>query len=205
MNSDYNGVPITEFDLKFDRAMAMLILVYAAILFLVGLVLWIIRARSLNDIARRRGIRNAWLAWVPVGCAWVLDSLADQYQHLVCGRVTSRRKTLVLSAFVMFVFYIASVTVVLMTIFAMIPERVLLFAGMPLILLGGTVGIVTLVFHHICNYDLYRSCNPKDATAFLVLGIILVFCEPFFYLACRKKDLGMAVPQAEMPQANPEF
>ena len=36
-----------------------------------GLVLWIIRARSLNDIARRRGIRNAWLAWVPVGCAWV--------------------------------------------------------------------------------------------------------------------------------------
>ena len=211
MNSDDNGVPITEFDLKFDRAMAMLILVYAAILFLVGLVLWIIRARSLNDIARRRGIRNAWLAWVPVGCAWVLGSLADQYQHLVCGRVTSRRKTLVLSAFVMFVFYIASVTVVLMTIFAMIPERVLLFAGMPLILLGGTVGIVTLVFHHICNYDLYRSCNPKDATAFRVLGIILVFCEPFFYLACRKKDLGMVVPQAEMPaytelpKVDPEF
>ena len=205
MNSDDNGVPITEFDLKFDRAMAMLILVYAAILFLVGLWLCIIRARSLNDIARRRGIRKAWLAWGPGGCAGVLGSLADQYQHLVCGRVTSRRKTLVLSAFVMFVVYIASVTVVLMTIFAMIPERVLLFAGMPLILLGGTVGIVTLVFHHICNYDLYRSCNPKDATAFLVLGIIFVFCEPFFYLACRKKDLGMAVPQAEMPQANPEF
>ena len=59
MNSDDNGVPITEFDLKFDRAMATLILVYAAILFLVGLVLWIIRARSLNDIARRGGIRNA--------------------------------------------------------------------------------------------------------------------------------------------------
>ena len=77
--------------------------------------------------------------------------------------------------------------------------------------LGTVVGIVTLVFYHICNYDLYRSCRPDGAVAFLVLGIIFAFCEPFFYLACRKKDLGMVVPQAEMPtytelpKVDPEF
>ena len=68
-----------------------------------------------------------------------------------------------------------------------------------------------MVFYQICNFDLYRSCNPQSAVVFLVLGIVLPVCQPFFYFACRKKDLGMVVPQpvtpepAELPRANPEF
>ena len=77
--------------------------------------------------------------------------------------------------------------------------------------LGGmALGITVLVFYHMSNYDLYRSCNPKNAVTFLVLGIIFPITQPFFYLSCRKKDLGMVVPEivtapAEIPMASPEF
>ena len=72
------------------------------------------------------------------------------------------------------------------------------------------VSITALVFCHMSNYDLYRSCDPKNAVTFLVLGIIFPVAQPFFYLSCRKKDLGMVVPEivtapAEIPMASPEF
>ena len=87
---------------------------------------------------------------------------------------------------------------------------VVLAAGIPYLLTIG-VSITLMVFYHICNYDFYRSCKPQSAVVFLVLGIILPVCQPFFYFSCRKKDLGMVVPAPvtpeppELPRANPEF
>ena len=175
------------------------------------LVGWILRSLSLHSIAKRRGIRNAWLAWIPVGSHWILGCVADQYQHLVQGKVTSRRKIMLILGAVSMVLYTVAYGLAFMQVFAgmgVLPVEQAVtaaLAGAIPSMLGTVVGIVTLVFYHICNYDLYRSCRPDGAVAFLVLGIIFAFCEPFFYLACRKKDLGMVVPQAEMPQANPEF
>ena len=181
------------------------------------LVGWILRSLSLHSIAKRRGIRNAWLAWIPVGSHWILGCVADQYQHLVQGKVTSRRKIMLILGAVSMVLYTVAYGLAFMQVFAgmgVLPVEQAVtaaLAGAIPSMLGTVVGIVTLVFYHICNYDLYRSCRPDGAVAFLVLGIIFAFCEPFFYLACRKKDLGMVVPQPEMPaytelpKVDPEF
>ena len=208
----YENLPNAEFDAAFDRSFAMIILGYMAFMFLSGLVLWILRSRSLHKIGGRRGIRHAWLAWIPVGTEWVLGSVADQYQHLVRGRVTSRRKIILVLALVSFAMYIAAMAIGLLTIFAVIPEQVILTVGMLLPLLGWIAAVAAVVFHHICSYSLYRSCDPQTAVVFLVLGIIFPVCEPFFYLSCRNKDLGMVVPEpaapaapVELPKVNPEF
>ena len=212
MNYAYENLPNAEFDAAFDRSFAMIILGYMAFMFLIGLVLWILRSRSLHKIAGRRGIRHAWLAWIPVGTEWVLGSAADQYQHLVRGRVTSRRKIILVLALVSFAMYIAAMAIGLLTIFAVIPEQVILTVDALLGILGWAAAVAAVVFHHICNYSLYRSCDPQTAVVFLVLGIIFPVCEPFFYLSCRNKDLGMVVPEpaapaapVELPKANPEF
>ena len=212
MNYAYENLPNAEFDAAFDRSFAMIILGYMAFMFLIGLVLWILRSRSLHKIASRRGIRHAWLAWIPVGTEWVLGSAADQYQHLVRGGVTSRRKIILVLALVSFAMYIAAMAIGLLTIFAVIPEQVILTGGALLGLLGWAAAVAAVVFHHICSYSLYRSCDPQTAVVFLVLGIIFPVCEPFFYLSCRNKDLGMAVSEpaapaapVELPKANPEF
>ena len=59
---------------------------------LISLAVYVFTALSLYTIAARRGIKNPWLAWIPVGSNWILGSVADQYQHLVQGKITSRRK-----------------------------------------------------------------------------------------------------------------
>ena len=207
----YNELPVNTLD---EETLMMFVGIYLAILGVVlvcCLVGWILRSMSLHSIAKRRGIRHAWLAWIPVGSRWILGSVADQYQHLVQGKVTSRRKIMLILGAVSVVLYTVVYGLAFMQVFAgmgVLPVEQAVtaaLAGAIPSMLGTVVGIVTLVFYHICNYDLYRSCRPDGAVAFLVLGIIFAFCEPFFYLACRKKDLGMVVPQAEMPQANPEF
>ena len=213
----YNELPVNTLD---EETLMIFLGIYLTILGVVlvcCLVGWIIRSMSLHSIAKRRGIRHAWLAWIPVGSRWILGSVADQYQHLVQGKVTSRRKIMLILGAVSMVLYTVVYGFSFMQVFAgmgMLPmeqvETAVLAGAIPS-MLGTVVGIVTLVFYHICNYDLYRSCRPNAATAFLVLGIIFAVCEPFFYLACRKKDLGMVVPQAEMPaytelpKVDPEF
>ena len=210
----YNELP-SSFDDEFLMTFPSIILIVLAVALVVSLIFWIIRSISLHKLAKRRGIRNAWLVWLPIGAEWVLGSVADQYQHLVQGKVTSRRKILMLltvATGVVAVAYIAAAAVIGIQIEVEgrtdINPLVMII---PYLLLMGTV-VSRLVFYHMSNYDLYRSCRPNGATAFLVLGIIFPVCEPFFYLACRKKDLGMVVPEpaapaapVELPKVNPEF
>ena len=130
------------------------------------------------------------------------------------GKVTSRRKILLaLSLVGMMLGIVYVVFTVVAEVMAVNDEAgvgVVLAAGIPYLLTIG-VSITLMVFYHICNYDFYRSCKPQSAVVFLVLGIILPVCQPFFYFACRKKDLGMVVPAPvtpeppELPRANPEF
>ena len=213
MSPYYNELPTVGMD---EEAMIVLgvMLVFLGIVLVCCLVGWILSSIGLHKIARRRGIAHAWLAWIPVGCYWVLGSVSDQYQHLVQGKITSRRKILlILSLVSMLVGMCNGVFSAFLSTGVLTEEEAgafVLLSAIPSIL-GAGIGIATMVFFHICNFDLYRSCNPQNAVVFLVLGIVLPVCQPFFYFACRKKDLGMVVPQpvtpepAELPMANPEF
>ena len=209
----YNELPITGMDEEvLARVMAILLGVLGVVL-VFSLFFWIISALSLQSIARRRGIRNAWLAWVPIGNEWILGSIADQYQHLIQAKITARRKILLWLNVGYVALIVANSLVQVMTELAAHTDEQLLIWGLAstaISLARLAVSITTLVFYHMSNYDLYRSCNPKNAVTFLVLGIIFPVAQPFFYLSCRKKDLGMVVPEivtapAEIPMASPEF
>ena len=209
----YNELPVTGMDEEvLARVMAILLGVVGVVL-VFSLIFWIISALSLQSIARRRGIRNAWLAWVPIGNEWILGSIADQYQHLIQAKITARRKVLVWLNVGYAMLIIANGLVQGLTEAAAHTDEQLLIWGLAstaISLARLAVSITALVFCHMSNYDLYRSCNPKNAVTFLVLGIIFPITQPFFYLSCRKKDLGMVVPEivtapAEIPMASPEF
>ena len=209
----YNELPVTGADEEMMMSVLLILLGVLAVALLFSVIFWIISSLSLQSIARRRGIRNAWLAWVPIGNQWILGSIADQYQHLIQGKITSRRKILLwlgLANFVVSV--IGGILSGVIGATAQTEEQMMVFSVVNLVSsLGGmALGITVLVFYHMSNYDLYRSCNPKNAVAFLVLGIIFPVTQPFFYLSCRKKDLGMVVPEivtapTEIPMASPEF
>ena len=210
----YNELPTTGTDAYFERTFAILLLGILGVVLLFGLISWILSSVGLHKVAKRRGIAHAWLAWLPIGREWVLGSVSDQYQHLVQGKITARRRILpILEAACIVVGIVYVVTTAMAEIMAAADGSVggvLMAVGIPYLLFLG-VAVTNMVFYQICNFDLYRSCKPESAVVFLVLGIVLPVCQPFFYFACRKKDLGMVVPQpvtpepAELPPVSPEF
>ena len=55
---------------------------------------YVFQSLGMYTIAKRRGIHNPWLAWVPVGSSWLLGSISDQYHYVVKGEERSKRKVL---------------------------------------------------------------------------------------------------------------
>lgn len=217
MNYAYEELPVSIADEEMMIVLGIFLVVLAAIL-AVALVFWIFRSVGLYAIAKRRGIRHAWMAWIPIGNQWVLGSVSDQYQLLVNEKTTSRRKILLVLNLVGFViclgYFVLSIVSGVMAALGgngNVAEVLPLLLMVPYLLMVG-LSVTNLVFTHICSFDLYRSCNPDNAVVFLVLGIILPVTEPFFYFSCRKKDLGFrraepAAPAApvELPRMTTDF
>ena len=41
---------------------------------------YVLTSLALYAIAERRGLKNAWMAWLPVLNLWILGSISDQYR-----------------------------------------------------------------------------------------------------------------------------
>ena len=59
-----------------------------------SVTIYVFLAIGLYTLATRRGIKSAWLAWLPIGNMWIIGSLADHYRFVAENRVTKYRKIL---------------------------------------------------------------------------------------------------------------
>lgn len=181
---------------------------------LVNLAIYIFTGLGLYTIAKRRGLRNPWLAWVPFANVWLLGCISDHYRHVVRGEVKNRRKVLLGMDIAMSAICVAIVVLCFKMLFDMLgiglenletmdeymaqkllsaisgPVVVMALLSLPLLV----IVIVYLVQYLIALHDIYKSCDPSNATLYLVLGIFFSFTVPIFLMICRNKDHGM-VPQ----------
>jgi len=170
---------------------------------------YILTARGMQVIARRRGIRHSWLAWIPLGNAWILGSISDQYQYVVKGKVRNRRKVLLILNLLSvcggipayLISYVSSVNQLSGIVnpgIAAIGSFVLVTVATTLLIV--VLSIVQAIFVYIAYYDLFASCEPKNAVVYLILSIFVSVTMPFFVFACRKKDLGMPPRKEAQPE-----
>lgn len=184
-----------------------LVVAFAVCALAIGGALFVFWAFSLYKIARRRGIRNAWLAWVPVCSDWILGSVADQYQYVAKGRNKNRRLPLFLVHVTMMGLRIvtSALSVAVMTA---IVRLVLAGVGGPetgsMVCLAVTsvgysvAAIAYLVIRCCAVYDLYTSCTSRNNVLFLILGLVFPVLEPIFFFVCRNGEEGMP-PRREEP------
>lgn len=162
------------------------------IVLLVAIAFYVLESLSVYTIAKRRGIKNPGLAWVPIANYWVLGCISDQYKYVAKGQIQNRRKVMLTLAITSAVLSIISTSV----------EYYVPGLAVVLSLANYGVSIAAMVFWYMALYDLFNSCNPKNSVLFLVLSILLGVIRPFFLLACRNKDLGM--PPRKPAQPAPE-
>jgi hypothetical protein len=174
------------------------------ILGVLGLVLYVLKSLGMQAIAKRRGIGNAWLAWLPIGCEWIAGSISDQYRYNAKGQVTNRRTVMLILAIARMILGGMSSAATVGSMFEILEyismgneeaaiNAFLSGSGSGVSgLLGSGVSIAAMVFWYMSMYDLYSSCCPQNNTLFVVLSIFFGFLEPFFIFCNRNKDDGMA-------------
>ena len=170
-----------------------------------SVVMYVLNAVGMYRIAKRRGIHHAWLAWVPIGCNWLLGSISDHYQYVVKQKVTSRRKILLILSLVMVaVSFILLGGMAAITLTAGSAAENLAFSlAIALIVIAYLamlgLAIAVTVFCYIAYYDLFRSCKPSNAVLFLVLSVIFNVTLAFFVFACGNSDDGMPARRSKAP------
>lgn len=175
------------------------------------LVTLILPRLGIYSIAKRRGIKHPWLAWLPVGDRYILGGISDQYQIALKGRRTYRRRLLPIFGCLSRVAQIGTMVLfgmillyALFMLFAIVFSLGLVFLHNDLNdLFGvlcepfvvaciiGSVSTCGVVMRYIALKDLYKSCSPMNSTSFLVMSIIVPVAEPFFIFLCRDLDDGM--------------
>ena len=197
-------------------------LTWSAVPSLVSLAVYVFTALGLYTLAQRRGLRNPWLAWIPVADVWILGSLSDQYRYVVRGQVRSKRKVLltlnIISAVMGLVMTVVIVAAVVRWVFSFqagASETEIVNA-----ILGSVMGVLALcvpwagvaiasaVLSYMALYDIYTSCDPANNTVYLVLSILFGFTQAIFLFLCRNRDDGMpprrdAQPQYRQPAQEP--
>ena len=185
---------------------------------LLGIATYVLTSLALYTLANRRGIKNAWLSWIPVINCWIIGSLSDQYRYVVKGEVRNKRKTLLTLNIILWVITAAiAVAGIVVAVNAagaamkgaaeealldLVLGPVFIILGLCLPLFG--VSIANVVIRYMAMYDIYTSCTPQNNVLFLVLSILFSVTEPFFLFFSRNKDEGMPprkqAPVYEAPQ-----
>lgn len=180
---------------------------------LIRLIFHVFRSVGLYRIAKRRGIRHAWLAWIPVGNAWIQGNIADQFQYVVKGHIRNRRHVLLwltvascalnIAASVLSVnVLIASLTRYLFNMGRVNQIHMAAFTAVTTV--ERIVALVCLVLHYLTIHDLYASCTKRHHVLYLVLSIVFKFLEPVFLFICRDMEEGMPPRRAAQPAVIPE-
>ena len=183
---------------------------------MLSIAAYVFLAIGMYVIAKRRGIKHPWLAWIPYGSTWLLGCISDQFRYVTMGQQKSKRK--VMLGLEIAVSAVGTVAIVLMIVaiiklfgqlgneyynesayMAEILSPLMICLVLFCVMLGFAIALTVL--QYMAVYDLFRSCNPNTATIFLVLSIVLSLfgigqvLMGIFVFAVRNKDLGMMPPQ----------
>ena len=177
-----------------------------------GIAVYVLTALAFYTVADRRGLKNPWLAWIPVANLWLLGSISDQYRYVVKGEFKSKRKILLvlgIASMVVGIVIFGLITSLAITgssgamggiseeqMVSQLMGRAIGMVGLFVPMMG--IAIAQMVIRYMALYDVYKSMDPSNCVMFLVLSILFSFTEPFFLFFNRNKDEGMP-PRRQQP------
>ena len=198
-----------------------------------GVIVYVLQALALYTIAKRRGIKKPWMAWIPLVNVWILGSISDQYQYVVKRQVKNKRKVLLGLNIAMAALIVLLIVAIIWLIVALIMTGVSLElfsdGNMPgsnldavaLDALADEIGVLLLicllalpllvlsimqtVYFYIAMYDVFCSCEPKNSTLYLVLSIVgnVVVEGAYCIFLMRCKDKDLGMPPRKVEVVTP--
>ena len=213
---DYAGAETMIFEDAVVGGSMIFFMLYAffyLVMMAISVAAYVFQSYSIYTIAKRREIKKPWLAWIPGGVLWTIGSISDQYKYVTKREVKNKRKIMLgLSIAVLAVNAVLTIAII-GWITSMVgvgtmefrPDHELVSRSVEsfLVVLGtslvtSVLAIVLVVFEYIALYDVFQSCDPSNAVAFLIISILFQIALPILLFVSRKKDLGMP-PRKQEP------
>ena len=195
--------------------MALFYLIYFLVMGGISIVAYVFQSVSMYSIANRRGIKNPWLSWVPLGNLWMLGCISDQYRYVAKGQVKNKRKSLLILGVVMSLLAVVTLVIAMVVMIGAIGSEYMSDSEMAAMMVGLiimlvvwlallAVSVAVTVIQYMALYDLFVSCDPNNGVLFLVLSILISMAMPICMFICRKKDGGMPPRKAAAPVFVPQ-
>lgn len=162
-----------------------------------GVALYVMGSLGTYTVAKHRGLKHAWLAWIPIGNSYIYGALSDDVTALrgIIKKYCSRVLLPVLDgcAAVGFVLVFAVIVCAAFAAAAIgepavstVPFILIPFMALCIFLVDGVM-IASRVFASIALYPIYREyCLPGTSLAFAVCGGIFGL-HGIFLFAIRNK------------------
>ena len=195
--------------------MALFYLIYFLVMGGISIVAYVFQSVSMYSIANRRGIKNPWLSWVPLGNLWMLGCISDQYRYVAKGQVKNKRKSLLILGIVMSLLAVVTLVIEMVVMIGALDAQFMSDSEMAAMMVGLiimlvvclallAVAVAVTVIQYMALYDLFVSCDPNNGVLFLVLSILISMAMPICMFICRKKDGGMPPRKAAAPVFVPQ-
>jgi len=187
---------------------AMLIMVLYVLILGIGIGDYVMQSLSIFTIAKRRGIKNPWLSWIPMANIWMIGNVADDYDM---HRDNVDRKwrsvllclTIITVGLVIFtyIFIFAKLIFGALIYAYYMPshsELLELFVPMYLmIILISLVSVALSVCQYICYYKIFESAVPKKSVKYLIISILVPLGLSICLMKCRNQDYLYSGPIGE--------
>lgn len=175
---------------------------YSAVFLAVELALYILRAVGIYKMALNAGIKQPWIAFVPVANAYTFGLIAEKNNRKKTTEKTKFSVVLLTLRIIGTVFFVAAaVTFVIAT------SKILTFAytayendtNLSLEALGSIVlpivlfavfTLVTLAFiiiRYIALWRIYNAYDSSNAAAYTVVSVLFNFTDPIFLFILRNR------------------
>lgn len=205
-------------DMQLAGILGLVLILYVGIMAF-GILSYVLESIGMYSIAKRRGLNNPWLAWLPVGNLWILGLIGDKDSEKRGGKDSKLRVWLLALSLGMVVLAVGMMVAVVILIISAASMNVggsgpaydtaqntamsVLLVVVAVYLVMLLVAITASVLQYVAYFRMFRSCRPENAAMYLVLGIFFSFLMPFFVFACRKYDAPLPTQYNYAPPVQP--
>ena len=168
----------------FGAAAGGLLIGLIGILFFVALIaiaFYVFNSLMLYKLAKKRGAENAWLAWIPYGCEYLLGKIGGPM--VLFGKWNIAKPELILLLGPIALWLVSWI----LGVFAAVPFIGVLFGAIATVI-GFLGNIAILVFRLCVLYRIFTAYVPKNTALTYTLVSIISITVPFFYASILKKE-----------------
>lgn len=158
---------------------------------LIELAFYIIGSIGLYSMANNTGMKNPWLAWIPVAREYLLGSLADRYSCTSRQKKTSFAIWLTVASVIQLPvigFILLSIPLISSMMYFSLPLLLVLFF---LVLMVAVINLACKVLYLVCVYYTVMDYEPSRCVLYTILAFFNLEAIVWFLMR-RNVPVGVA-------------